>query len=211
MIKAVIFDFDGTLMDNMQMHYESFSKALEGRKKLEPRELFMLEGGHVFPIASRLLSDSNPDESEINDIIERKSAIYRKLSEGLKMRKEAKTLINKLRRLNYRIGLATGSPREVVDQHLSPRELSLFNHITTGDETKKPKPDPEPYLKCAGGLGVKPGECIAIDNAPLGVESAKSAGMICIALTSTVGREDLKRADFVIDNLREAEDIIKSM
>ena len=86
--------------------------------------------------------------------------------------------------------------------------MALFDFIQTGDETEKPKPDPEPYLKCAKGLGITPDEAVVIENAPLGVESAKSAGMICIALTSTVGAEYLRRADFVIGGLKDAEEII---
>ncbi len=210
MIKAVIFDYDGTLIDNMHLHYESFAKALEGVKKIEERELFLIEGGKVFPITSALVSDLNLSDHEIQNIIDRKHEIYEKSVKGLRMRPEALELIRKLRRLKYRIGLATGSPRSVVEMNVTPQEFSLFDHVTTGDETDRPKPDPETYLKCAAGLGVRPEECVAIENAPLGVESAKSAGMKCIALTSTVGREDLKRADFVVDSLREAERIIKN-
>jgi beta-phosphoglucomutase len=95
--------------------------------------------------------------------------------------------------------------------NVSPEEFALFDHLTTSDESDRPKPDPDPYLKCAAGLGVRPEECVAIDNAPLGVESAKSAGMMCIALTSTLEKEDLKRADFVVDSLREAGRIIKKV
>jgi beta-phosphoglucomutase len=211
MIKAVILDYDGTLIDNMQIHYDSFVKALEGRKKITPRELFLLEGGKVLPITSTLVSGLNLDNHEIDKIIDKKRRIYEKSVKGLRMRPEALRLVRKLRKLNYKVGLATGSPREVVAINISPRELQLFDHVTTSDETRKPKPDPEPYLKCVEGLGVKSEECVAIDNAPLGVESAKSAGMICIALTSTVTKEDLKRADFVIDSLKEAEDIIKKL
>jgi len=211
MIKAVIFDFDGTLVDNMGIHYESFVKALKGMVKIKPMDIFMLEGGNIFSITAELLSGLNLDEYEIKRIIQKKRAIYEKMSKNLQMRPDAARLIRKLKRLNYRIGLATGSPKEVVLSTFSQRKVRLFDHITTSDETKKPKPDPEPYLKCAEGLGVNPEECVAIDNAPLGIESAKSAGMISIGLLSTVPREYLKRADFVIENLREAEDIIKKL
>ena len=211
MIKAVIFDYDGTLVDNMHFHFESFSKALAGLKKIEERDIFLLEGGKLFPITSALVSGLNLTEHEIQNIIDRKHEIYEKSVKGLRIRPEALKLIRKLMRLKYRIGLATGSPRSILEMNVTPEDFSLFDHVTTGDETDKPKPDPEPYLKCAAGLGVKPEECIAIDNAPLGVESAKSAGMICIALTSTVGKEDLKRADFVVDAFSDIEEIIRRL
>jgi len=211
MIKAVIFDFDGTLIDNMHMHYQSFVKAIEGKKKIDPTDLYMLEGGDVFSITSTLVSDLNLNDYEIQKIIDRKHDIYKEQVKDMKMRPEAFRLIRKLRKLNYKIGLATGSPREVVDINVSPEDFRLFDHVTTSNETRKPKPDPEPYLKCAKGLELKPEECVAIDNAPLGIESAKSAGMICIGLLSTVTREDMKRADFIIESLKEAEDIVKKL
>jgi beta-phosphoglucomutase len=211
MIKAVIFDFDGTLIDNMKLHFDSFIKAIDGKVKINPRDLFLKEGGNIFSIISELMAELNPDECDIKRIMEKKGQIYKEEARKLKMRPEAIELIKKLKKLNYRVGLATGSHREVLDVHISPEEYALFDHVLTTDGTKKPKPDPEPYLMCAKGLDVKPEECVAIDNAPLGVESAKSAGMICIALTSTMEKEDLKRADFVIDSLKEAEDIIKKL
>ncbi len=211
MIKAVIFDFDGTLVDNMKFHYDSFVRALEGKIKVEKERLYMMEGGHVFPIVSELVSDLNLNDHEIENLIEKKKKIYSEMTKNLKMRPEAIELIEKLRKLNYRIGLATGSHKHVVDVHVSQEEYGLFDYVLTLEQTKKPKPDPEPYMKCAKGLDVKPEEVVVIENAPLGVESAKSAGMICIALTSTVSKEDLERADFVVESLNDVEDIIKSL
>ena len=211
MIKAVLFDLDGTLVDNMGLHYESLREAVGERKKIEPIELFLNEGGNAVMILSELLSDLNLEEYEIERIFKKKKKIFRKTAAGITMRPEAGKLIRKLRKLNYKIGLVTGSGMEVVDFHLSSRDRSLFHQIITGDDIEKPKPDPESYVKCAEALRVRPEECIVIENAPLGIESAKSAGMICIALLSTVTEEYLKRADFVIKNMAEAEDIIKKL
>ncbi len=211
MIKAVIFDFDGTLIDNMHLHYKSLVKALEGRLKIEKKALYMKEGGNVRSIISELTKELALDDYELDRVTVLKHSIYEELSKNIRLRPEALELIKKLRKLNFKIGLATGSPRHVLDDHTTSRELALFDCIVTGDETKKPKPHPEPYLKCADGLSVRPEEAVVIENAPLGVESAKSAGMICIALTSTVAKEDLRRADFVVGSLSEVEDIIKRL
>ncbi len=211
MIKAVLFDFDGTLLDNMQIHFDSFVKAINGKANIEPIDLFLKEGGKAYNITMELLKDLNLDEVEMKGLLNRKRKIYEENGKDLRMRPDALRLIKKLRKLNYRIGLVTGSVREYMDLHFSVKDYALFDHLITDNETKKYKPDPEPYLKCAEGLGVKPEECVAIDNAPLGVESAKSAGMICIGLLSTVTEEHLKRADFVVKNLDESEDIIKKL
>ena len=70
--------------------------------------------------------------------------------------------------------------------------------------------DSMPYLKAAKGLKVKPGECVVIENAPYGVLSAKRAGMFCIALTSSLPPEYLKRADIIADNFDEISALVNS-
>lgn len=211
MIKAVLFDFDGTLVDNMEFHYKSLIKTAGGKVNIEPMDLFVMEGMQIFDITADLLKDLKLDEHGIKMFIKKKKKLYMEIAKDLRMRPDALRLIKKLRKLNYKIGLVTGSVKEYLDLHFSSRDYALFDHLITDKETEKFKPDPEPYLKSAEGLGVKPEECVAIDNAPLGVESAKSAGMICIGLLSTVTEEHLKRADFVVKNLDDAEDIIKKL
>lgn len=211
MIKAVIFDFDGTLIDNMHLHFESFQRALGGKLRIGRRDLYMREGGRTLEIITDMTRSLSLDSYEIERLIDEKKRIYNEIAQGLKMRPEALKLISGLRRRGLRIGLATGSHRAALSPHMGPGEFALFDYIITGDETDKPKPHPEPYLKCAQGLGVLPEECAVVENAPLGVESAKSAGMACIALTSTVGRKDLGRADFVVEDLSEALGIIAKL
>ncbi|OGW94101.1 MAG: hypothetical protein A3G36_02985 [Omnitrophica bacterium RIFCSPLOWO2_12_FULL_45_13] len=84
----------------------------------------------------------------------------------------------------------------------------LFDHIITGDHVKKGKPYPEPYLLAARELAVKPSECVVIENAPYGIMAAKSAGMFCIALTSSLPKEFLKGADIIADKLEDISGLI---
>jgi len=74
---------------------------------------------------------------------------------------------------------------------------------------KKGKPHPEPYLRCARLLRVKPSQCVVIENAPFGIISAKKAGMFCLALTTSLPAEYLKEADMVVENLSETFGIIE--
>lgn len=211
MIKAVIFDWDGTLADSLKYHYEAYRVALEPYMDLKPEDIYVREGGRTIDIITDLLRDKKIDNYEIDRLVEKKHMFYDENAAVIRMLPAGKKLIRKLKKLNFRIGLATGSDRKSLMKSLTSSEPAMFNHILTSDETKKPKPHPEPYLNCMKSLGVTPEETVVVENAPLGVESAKSAGCVCIAITSTMKREDLKRADFVVESLDEVEDIIKKL
>ena len=95
----------------------------------------------------------------------------------------------------------TGSARSVVDESLVPTGIvGLFDAIVTGDEVTNGKPDPEPYRTVAGRLGLSPSECLVIENAPLGIQSARAAGMRCLALETTLPAGRLPQADRVFSS-----------
>jgi beta-phosphoglucomutase len=77
----------------------------------------------------------------------------------------------------------------------------IFEAVVTGDDVSHSKPDPEIYLIAAQRLGVPPAECLAIEDAPAGVEAAKRAGMRCLAVTNSVARDQLDMADLIVDSL----------
>lgn len=82
--------------------------------------------------------------------------------------------------------------------------LPWFDVLVTADDITRSKPDPEIYLKAAQLLGVDPGSCVAIEDAELGMQSAKSAGMRVIAfLNPNSGKQDTSKADFVVSSIRD--------
>ena len=82
-------------------------------------------------------------------------------------------------------------------------KLEWFDVVVTGDDITYKKPHPEIYLTTAHKLGLPPEICVVLEDAPAGVESAKSAGMPCIAVTSSVAAAQLATADLVVDSLTE--------
>ncbi len=208
MIKAVVFDWDGTLVDNMRLHFISFRKAFKGIAVLKPMDLYLREGMKSIDITHDLARGAG--EREIQDAWKNKVRIYGELSRGLGMLPEARGLITRLRGEGLKVGLATGTKRDSLNITMSRKEAGMFDCIVTGDDVRRAKPNPEPYLKCLRGLGVSPGESVAVENAPLGIRAAKSAGMTCIAITSTLPKGYLKGADFVVKGLREAGRVIFS-
>lgn len=80
-------------------------------------------------------------------------------------------------------------------------KLEWFDVVVTGDHVTRKKPDPQIYLVTAEKLGVEPARCVVFEDAPAGVRAAKQAGMSCVAVTSSVGEEDLGEADAIVDSL----------
>jgi beta-phosphoglucomutase len=208
MIKAVIFDFDGTFADTMHFYFKSYKRALEGILDIRPYDLFIREGGGAFEIIADMLKGKKYSEADIRDIIKEKQKIYFSFEGKIKVNGEAKRIAKKWKAQGMKIGLATGTTRKALEFLLSGDEISLFDSIITGDESDKQKPHPEPFTKCMESMNIEPQEAVAIENAPLGIESAKKAGMLCIAITSTLPEKYLREADYVIDRFDEALDII---
>ncbi|HCU36301.1 MAG TPA: HAD family phosphatase [Armatimonadetes bacterium] len=84
-------------------------------------------------------------------------------------------------------------------------DRSRFDAVITGDDVTRKKPDPQIYLVTAERLGIEPARCVVFEDAPAGVEAAKAAGMLCVAVTSSVDAGKLQAADIVVDSLAEVD------
>ncbi|HNV24567.1 MAG TPA: HAD family phosphatase, partial [Candidatus Omnitrophota bacterium] len=114
-----------------------------------------------------------------------------------------KSFIKKLHSQNIRLALVTGTSRKELFKILPKEMLSLFAVTITGSDVQKGKPHPEPYLKCLKQLRIKPHQAIVIENAPLGILSAKKAGMTCLALETSLSKKHLKQADKIFKSVEE--------
>lgn len=209
MIKAVVFDWNGTLIDDLGVHLRGFRKALEGIREISEKEFYMLEGSNGINIITKLAGGL--DEKEINHLHKKKMEYYQRHAPDIKLFPGAVALLRKLKADGLRLGLVTGTSRVNLDAGIRKETQAFFDHITTADEVTHPKPHPEPYLRCIQDLGVQPSEAIVVENAPLGVESAKAAGLYCIAITTTLPPSYLRKADRVVKSLGEAGNAIESM
>ncbi|MDP3790035.1 MAG: HAD family phosphatase, partial [Candidatus Omnitrophota bacterium] len=141
-----------------------------------------------------------PTRGRLEGIFRRRKKIFKKNFKRF-IFKDAKEVLACLREKGYKLGLVTGTPSHEVKRILPKDIYRSFDCIVAGDHVKKGKPHPEPYLTAAKNMGVKPLQCVVIENAPFGVESAKKAGMFCIAVTTGLTKEYLKGADIVVNKL----------
>jgi beta-phosphoglucomutase-like phosphatase (HAD superfamily) len=107
----------------------------------------------------------------------------------------------------FPVGLATGSKRSDVEAAFSTlaggKLNGLFQSIVTSDDVAKPKPDPATYAKAVDGLGIPPQNCLAIDDSPNGVSSAKKAGMKVLGITAIHDSLSLRDAEWHLHSLEE--------
>ena len=108
-------------------------------------------------------------------------------------------LIKFLQQNNFNIGLASSSPRRIIELILHKLQLfDYFNVTVSGEEVKNGKPHPEIFLTCAAKLGVKPEHCLVLEDSPHGIAGAKSAKMKTIGFANpNSGHQDLSQADYL--------------
>lgn len=205
MIKAVIFDSDGVVVDTTQYDYDAWKKTLSeyGIDLSFPEyKVFLgMKGTEVvkkyLPHFSEdsALAIQNKKEDYLVSLVQRK---------GVQMIDGALDFIKKLKSKKIRIALATASPVKKLDAIMSALQIrNRFDAIVTADDVSKGKPNPEIFLKAAKKLGVSPRESIVIEDAPNGVEAAKSGGFTCVAITTTHQQKELRGADHIIDSFSD--------
>lgn len=196
--RAVIFDLDGTIVDNMSWHAEAFD-AFVARHGLPAMDMAMRErtdgkrNREIFP----MLFGRPLTALEIADLEEEKEGMYRQLSAGqLQPLRGLTALLDRLEARGIPAGVATSGPKKNVEHTLA--EIGLADRlriIARGDQVEHGKPAPDVFLLAARLMEVDPAACLAFEDAPLGVAAARHAGMCCVAVTSSYPAEVFAATD----------------
>jgi HAD superfamily hydrolase (TIGR01509 family) len=139
-------------------------------------------------------------------IQEKEEAFRRKATGRIRSFPGVLALLDALKKGNFRLGLVSSAPKENIDLALS--ELSLtgtFDCIVSGQDVAESKSSSQIYLLAAEKLRSLPSDCVVIEDSPLGVEAAKTAGMKCVAVTNTHHRQQLPEADKIFDSLENVD------
>ncbi len=195
MYKAVIFDFDGVIADTMNDNFKAWEYAfLKYNIRIEKQAYFLLEGMGPKSIANHFIFKYNIDKTLIQEIIIEKENFY-KNNNKFKIYPEIYSIFNFLVENKILIAIVTGASKERLISTLDKKLTDQTSVLITSDDVVKTKPDPEPYLTAIDKLNFSSNDCLVIENAILGIKSAKAAGCICYSISTTLHEKYLLESD----------------
>ena len=206
-VAAVIFDWDGVLVDSGRNYYRAYELVLqEIGITITPREIYLREGQPTPQLISTLCAERRIPitDAKVKELVQRR----REHDIALGPRSFFPGIwdfLGRLRSSGCKLGMVTGSSGRSVELVLTPERERWFNAVVTADDVTQPKPDPQPFLRAAEVMGVEPSTCAVVENAPFGVRAARAAGCRVVAIRTTLGPEDLHEADFGVSDHRELE------
>jgi len=210
-LKAVLFDMDGVILVSMEQHLEAWQHAFRKfNVHVNPEDFYHLEGRGVKSVVEDLSVKYNIDPGLAPVLMETKIRYYDNIYKA-EFYDGLFDLLDLLTGKALKLAIVTGGGRDRVQRLVDEYFPGVFHCIITSDDVQQTKPNPEPYLKAAERLGIDPSDCIVIENAPLGIRSAKQAGMFVIAIQTTLGREYLNEADQITGSMREVQTVLENL
>lgn len=208
MIKAVIFDMDGLMIETEHLQSKSMEKVLKeyGIKPKINKDGVVQVVGITAKDNLLLFKKKYHINENVNVLLDKKQQIYLRLLKKQIVAKEG--LVNLLRLLKrYRVKIAVASSSALDHILLVVSELKIkhfFKVLVSGEHLKKGKPHPDIFLKVAKDLGLKPVDCIVLEDAQPGVIAAKRANMKVIAVPNQFTKsQDFSKADLIVNSLKD--------
>ena len=205
--RAVIFDMDGVLVDSYHAHYRSWLEmARADGLHFTEAEFAGTFGRTSREIIAHFWGEGRCTDEQIAEMDERKEAAYRCIVEtDFPAMPGIRELLRSLCEAGFKLAVASSGPSENVALAVEKLDAKdLFDAVVTGDDVRHGKPDPEVFTLAAKRLGVRPANCVVIEDAPVGIAAAHAAGMLGIGLLSTGRtRDDLVAADVIVNSLGE--------
>lgn len=202
MIKAVLFDFDGVIVQTAGFRFVSIQNAL---KKYDYKIDDSSSNSIVGKTTKNFIRETVGilSEQKLKEIVEESHRIYFDSIEKWEPIDGINELVKQLSR-NFTLAIESTAKRKFIDAALNHLNLTeYFRTISSGDDVANKKPDPAIYLNVINKLETESHNCIAIEDSETGVEAAKTAGIKCIALKHEEYPQNLSKADLIVNNLRE--------
>ena len=183
MFKAAIFDFDGVIWNSTDMYLDIRKRYLKDNYKIKlTKKENMLHLATPTKEFIDYINQTYNQNIDYKEYLKVKYKMFKEYSKDLKVNLGIRDLLKNLRKNKIKIALSSSNERVVIIKNLKKLKLiNNFDEIISFKDVKKHKPHPDPFLKAAKKLKVKPQECIAFEDAPLGITAINKAGMFSIA------------------------------
>lgn len=206
MLKAIIFDLDGTVVEDEDEYGSAFKEVLKSLG-VETSEEYPHQGGigvaENWPILLQKFGVKT--KKTIDELTRETQEAYLKRIEGVTLKPGFEILVNELKQTGFKTALATSNVWDMTEQLITRLSLDeFFDVVVTGETVKRKKPAPDLFLSAANQLNMAPSDCLVFEDSPAGVEAAKKAGMRVIALyRSEQHRQSLSGADLLVKDFYE--------
>ncbi|WP_312550594.1 HAD family phosphatase [Massilia sp.] len=204
--QAFVFDMDGTIVDNMAFHTDSWIAFFARRgRAIDADEFFRATAGRQGGEIIRSYLGEHLTDEEVAALNHEKESVYRELyAPHLKPVAGFEALLDQAQQHGVKLAVGTAAPPANVAFTLDGLDLRRhFDAIVGATDVARGKPHPDVFLKAAELCGVAPEHCIVFEDAPLGVEAARRAGMRCVVLTTTLPASSFAGYDNVIAIVRD--------
>ncbi len=213
MIKAILFDFDGVLVDSEQVNIEAGIKTFKehGMPLTDEERLYIVGRSSIDYVPHFLKARSIIDPDIHHSVIEELRRNYDTMWDGIvTLTPGVGEVLSSLKTQGKKLAIATTNRRSTIDKFF--RRFGFINDfdvVVTGEDVKRRKPDPEVYTLTVKKLGITPNEGIVIEDATVGIVAVKAAGLRCIAFPNTYTKDnDFSAADDTINSLEDLLELI---
>lgn len=208
MIKTVIFDMDGVIVDTEPVHYYAYQQHFYHLEIEVSDVVYASFTGNSTKNVYQKLKEAFRLEHEIEDLVNHKRQLFNNAfdtKEDLDLLPGVRQLIEDLHSNGIQLILASSASKVTISRVFNRFGLhQYFTHIVSGEDFPKSKPDPAIFVKAAELSGDEKHECIVIEDSTNGVKAAKAAGLYCVGYNSAHSKmQELAEADVVISDFNE--------
>lgn len=205
MIKTVIFDMDGVIVDTEPVHRYAYYKQFKELGIEVPEEMYNSFTGLSTRNTFQILKDSFGLQQGVEELILKKRALFNEafdIKKDLKLLEGVERLIKDFYQNGMQLIVASSASKETINRVFSRFDLhQYFSHIVSGEDFPQSKPNPAIFLHAASLSIASKDECVVIEDSTNGVKAAKAAGIFCIGYNSLHSAgQDLAQADIVVNH-----------
>lgn len=204
-MKGVIFDMDGTMVDNMMVHHRIWQRVLKGLGLDWSIDKVKAEiHGVNTEILKRLFGNQYSEEERVR-ISNEKEAAYRAYFEPkLELIEGLSEFLERLHEANIPMAIGTAAPKENADFVLDTLNIRhYFKGVFHAGSVQKGKPDPEIFIKAAASMNLSPADCLVFEDSVSGAATAKNAGCKAIIVTTTHSVEEFAHFDHILQFVKD--------